>query len=227
MPDAPAPGPLVAAGRDARIYDIGGGRVLRRYARPVPMKEAAAMQHVAAHGFPVPEVYSVSGSDIVMERVAGPTMLEDLIRRPWRAVHHARLLAHLHRRLAEVPAPEWLAAAPGEGDRVVHHDLHPLNVVLSDRGPVVIDWANVARGPPGSDAAFTWLILATSVVPAPWYLRAVIKPVRKRFLRAFCARFDRRQLLNNLELAARARLTDPNVTTRERARIRRFLARVQ
>ena len=29
--DAPAPGPLIGTGRAADVYDIGGGRVLRRY----------------------------------------------------------------------------------------------------------------------------------------------------------------------------------------------------
>ena len=33
------------------------------------------MQHARAHGYPVPAVVEVAGSDMVMERVDGPTML--------------------------------------------------------------------------------------------------------------------------------------------------------
>ena len=35
---------------------------------------------------------------------------------------------------------------PDGGDRFLHLDLHPLNVIMSARGPIVIDWANASRG---------------------------------------------------------------------------------
>ena len=36
------------------------------------------MRYVRERGYPVPAVYAVSGPDMVMERVDGPTMLKDL-----------------------------------------------------------------------------------------------------------------------------------------------------
>ena len=74
------PGTLVGAGRNADVFDVGDGRVLRRYrdgreARRVDT-EAQVMVRARASGVPVPEVFDVSGCDIVMERAAGPTMLD-------------------------------------------------------------------------------------------------------------------------------------------------------
>jgi tRNA A-37 threonylcarbamoyl transferase component Bud32 len=73
------PGTLVGAGRNADVYDIEGGRVLRRYRDGRDVRrvdtEARVMMQARAAGVPVPEVFDVSGSDIVMERAAGPTML--------------------------------------------------------------------------------------------------------------------------------------------------------
>nr|WP_312870502.1 phosphotransferase [Streptomyces himalayensis] len=37
------------------------------------------------------------------------------------------------------------------GVRVLHLDLHPENVLLTQRGPVVIDWANSEEGHPDLD----------------------------------------------------------------------------
>ena len=80
-----APGRLLGSGRYTDVYDIGHGRVLRRYrdAAAVPSREAEVMMHARAHGVPVPEVFDASGTDIVMEHVPGPTMVQVLTRRPW------------------------------------------------------------------------------------------------------------------------------------------------
>ncbi len=99
------------------------------------------MKHVAEHGFPVPRVLAVRADGLVMDRAEGPTMFEDVARRPWRLRHAATVLADLHGRLHSIPAPEELPSV-GPGDAVLHLDLHPLNVILTPRGPVVIDWTN-------------------------------------------------------------------------------------
>lgn len=104
-------------GRNADVYDIGEGRVLRRYrdGRPAEFvaREAEVMAHARAHGVPVPEVFDVSGCDIVMERAAGPTMLEVLARQPWTVGAQARLLARMHAAVHQVPALDWLPAPFG------------------------------------------------------------------------------------------------------------------
>jgi aminoglycoside phosphotransferase (APT) family kinase protein len=43
---------------------------------------------------------------------------------------------------------------------VVHGDLHPLNVIATDAGPVVIDWRNAVEGTPEFDIAMTAIICA-------------------------------------------------------------------
>ena len=63
----------------------------------------------------------------------------------------ARVLAALHDRLHQITAPEGLRRPFGTGERIVHLDLHPLNVMLTAGGPVVIDWTNAADGPPGAE----------------------------------------------------------------------------
>jgi Ser/Thr protein kinase RdoA (MazF antagonist) len=65
----------------------------------------------------------------------------------------------LHAVLAKVPAPNSLphaaamaapagGAAPLTGDRLLHLDLHPFNVLVDERGDVsgVLDWANERPG---------------------------------------------------------------------------------
>ena len=63
------------------------------------------MVHARAHGAPVPAVFDVAGSDIVMERVDGPTMLDALGRRPLGFRTQARLLARLHAAVHADPPP--------------------------------------------------------------------------------------------------------------------------
>jgi thiamine kinase-like enzyme len=42
----------------------------------------------------------------------------------------------------------------------VHLDLHPENVIVTARGPVLIDWRNARSGSPDLDLALSGLILA-------------------------------------------------------------------
>ena len=50
------------------------------------------------------------------------------------------MLADLHDRLHVIPAPDWLPVDLDGGDRLVHLDLHPMNVMITQSGPIVIDW---------------------------------------------------------------------------------------
>ncbi|MBQ1026573.1 phosphotransferase [Micromonospora sp. C95] len=150
-----------AAGRDADVYALDDGRVLRRYRDGTDVAdEARFMSHLHAAGFPVPRVYRAAGADLVMQRVTGPTMLQALTAGTIEVVPGADILAGLHRRLhAVAPLPD----AP-DGGRILHLDLHPDNVILGPAGPVLLDWRNVRHGPPGLDVAMTALILAQVAV---------------------------------------------------------------
>jgi aminoglycoside phosphotransferase (APT) family kinase protein len=227
---AAVPGSLIGAGRNADVYDIGDGRVLRRYrdgrdpARVAA--EAGVMVHARAAGVPVPEVFDVSGADIVMARAAGPTMLDVLGRRPWTAGAQARLLARLHRLVHQLPAaglPVPVAPFPwgmtdGGGDVLLHRDLHPGNVILTAAGPVIIDWEGATRGPAIADIAMTWVIIGFSDVPETPLLAALVRSVQQRFTRAFVRAAG--PLDQQWRTAAiRHRLGDPNLLPAEVARL--------
>jgi tRNA A-37 threonylcarbamoyl transferase component Bud32 len=215
---------LVASGRAADVFEHGPGTVIRRYRHPDAdvTREAAVMEHLRLRGYPVPAVHFASGPELAMDRIEGPTMLEDLTRRPWRLWLHARLLAELHERLHAIEARPGLEAPFGDGGSVLHLDLHPGNVILTSGGPVVIDWSNVMRGDPAVDVAQTWVLLATSLVPGNPLVRAVGAAGRGIFVRAFLQHLDRDAAAGVLAAVAERRLRDPNVLPEEAAALRRL-----
>lgn len=219
-------GPRVAAGRDAVIYAVGADRVLRRTPDERSLvAEAELMEHVRAAGYPVPEVHRVGPGEMELDRVGGPTMLDDLGRRPWRMRTHARTLADLHHRLHAIAAPTGLASFPVGGDTVVHLDLHPGNVILSPDGPVVIDWTNGRRGPGTADVALTWIILAAMEVDGPAPMRALVSVFRRRFVERFLLLAGRNEARRALAAVADYRAGDRNIRPSERAAIDRLVAK--
>jgi aminoglycoside phosphotransferase (APT) family kinase protein len=223
------PGTLVGAGRNADVYDVGGGRVLRRYrdgrdAAAVD-REAQVMAHARAHGVPVPEVFEVTGSDIVMERAVGPTMLDVLGRQPWTLRRQARLLARLHETVHQAPALPGLRAPCGDedldGQVLLHRDLHPMNVILTSAGPVIIDWEGAARGPAMYDVAWTWVIIASSEVQGTGLALAAVRAMQAQLTRSFVRAAGPIDQAWRAQ-AVRDRLLDGNVLPAERARLERL-----
>jgi aminoglycoside phosphotransferase (APT) family kinase protein len=211
------------------MVDLGGGRLLRRprVARSLE-GEATVMRLAQAAGYPVPEVFEVRPDGMVIGRVDGPTMLEDLGARPWRVDRHARTLADLHRRLHSIPADPALSPRFGEpdpADVMVHCDLHPANVLLSSDGPVVIDWSSAGRGPAGADVADAWLVLAGAQPPARRLMTALIAVLRSRFLAEFLRHAGRAEATVHLEAAFRSRTLDPHLAEAEIAAMERVVSR--
>jgi tRNA A-37 threonylcarbamoyl transferase component Bud32 len=176
----------------------------------VPEREVAIMRYVREQGYPAPGVIDVNGPDLVLERIDGPTMLVDLRRGAWRYRTHAVTLARLHRELHAIPPPAFLT---GAGAAVLHLDLHPANVMLSARGPVVIDWANAARGDAPLHVALTAVVLAGAPVRPP------LSWLRERFVRAFLAEFAPAEWRVSLDEALAYRRADGNVSDKERDRL--------
>jgi len=176
------------------------------------------MAHVASHGFPVPAVHDVDGRDLVMDRVEGPSQLDDIERRPWRVAAHGRVLADLHRRLDRVPAPA------GEDGGVVHLDLHPGNVLCTPSGPVVIDWSNGRAGDRREDVATTWMLLAAGRPDGGRAIQVLAGLVRTRLLRAFLAGVDVDGARAVLALVCERKLEDPNMGSGELDAIRALAA---
>jgi len=222
------PGELLARGRDSDIYACGPGLVLRRArdGRRIDA-EARIMEAVREQGYPVPAVHEVraDGTELVMDRVEGPTMLAAMSRAPWSVARHARVLGDLHRRLHTLGAPDWLQALPDGGDCVVHLDLHPLNVLYGPSGPMVIDWTNAARGAAETDLAQTWLILAASDVAEFGRFARVGRPFQRGFATLVLRGFDRRSIVPFLRPVADARARDRHVEPSEVASMYRIVDR--
>jgi aminoglycoside phosphotransferase (APT) family kinase protein len=207
---------LLAAGRASEILDLGDGRVLRRFKSVGnPEREALVMRYARGHGYPVPAVLEVGVDSLVLERIEGPTMLQMVLEDQRALATQARVLAELHEELHRIEAPDGFPAW-GSGDRLLHLDLHPENVILSPAGPVVIDWTNARRGEAMLDVAYTWLIVATSDGGGQLALD---------FAEAFLSHFDRDAVRQRLDVAARYRSADENVTDAEREAIRALVAR--
>ncbi len=177
---------LIASGRDADVFAIDGQRVLRRCRDRATScePEAATMEWVRRQGYPAPRVYSAAGPDLVMERVAGPTLAESLQAGTTTTQAVGATLAELLTRLHALEPPP--GSKPGHAVR--HLDLHPLNVIASPTGPVVIDWRNSDVGPAGVDSALTGVILAQIVLaPSPLVppeLAAAVAELLEVFLRS-------------------------------------------
>lgn len=202
---AEPPGPLLASGLAADVYALSEEQVLRRYRHGCDAShEVELMRHVAAHGFPVPAVQHLGGPDLLMERLHGPTLLQALAAGEVSLHDGARILADLHRRLHAIAAPT--------GGVVVHLDLHPGNVIMSEnRGPVLIDWANARGGVAPLDAAATSLILAEVAVDAGGdYSQAA-----RALLAAFIGVSDD-DPLSELDAAIEIRRNDPTLIAGER-----------
>jgi aminoglycoside phosphotransferase (APT) family kinase protein len=221
------PGKLIGSGRAADVYDLGDGTVLRRYRAQVDdvEREAEVMRYVRSQGFPAPEVFSAAGTDLVMEKIEGRTMMAKLVDSPARVYSHGRLLARLLTALGEISAPNWLMA-PGfaahpSGDRVLHLDLHPMNVMITGKGPVVIDWTNAAGGPAGFDAAMTYVVMATydTANQKEWLGQQVL-------VRSFRRARGRRVLDPFIATACDHRLADPGTSPEERVAVAELRAKV-
>lgn len=135
----------------------------------------------------VGEIVEINGRrGIIYERVPGPSMLQDLNAHPWQLLRHARSLAILQSQFVRVTVPGLRGYRQGlghsiqraphltaetrarllahletlpDGQTLCHADFHPGNVILSPRGPVVIDWMTASIGSPWADVARSSMIL--------------------------------------------------------------------
>lgn len=132
------------------------------------------------------------------ERIEGISMWERVIDEPALSAEVGRMLADVQRALFELVPPvtlprqrdrlvskirtaattvdptliralELVPASQGP-PRLCHGDLHPSNVILSDHGPVIVDWFDASRGDPVADVARTLLTLLGDGSMAPLHL---------------------------------------------------------
>ncbi|MDG2113575.1 MAG: phosphotransferase, partial [Actinomycetota bacterium] len=203
-------GKLIGTGRGSEVRTHGEEHVVRIAEPGGDLRhEAEAMRYVRAAGYPAPAVVDQpDDGSIVMQRLHGPTMIEELSAKPWKLLRLAATLARLHRDLGRVEAPShWTQVSTG--DSVVHLDFHPDNVKMTENGPMVFDWSNAARGNPAFDAALTYVILRTGENDANPAAKAVIGTVRRQFANAFLRAFGEAEIGPHLRAAAELRMLNP------------------
>lgn len=153
---------------------------------------------------------------IVYEEIVGRPLMESLKNRPWAVREAARLLADLHLQVhkARIPAlPSLkdhvtrtiekafeltaeqraallsLLSRLSEGDALCHGDFHPGNVYLTERGPIVLDWMDAARGNPLADVARTSVLFRAAVLPRDMPGRRGGELIRRAFHRVYLRRY--------------------------------------
>ena len=176
------------------------------------------------------DVVEVDGRrGICYERVEGVSMLVLIASHPLTMAKNMRLLGKLHAemhsrqetalpsqrqilqekiRTAE-PLPDDLKQAalqrlnklPG-GDRVCHGDFHPGNVLVTSKGPVVIDWIDSSSGNPLADVARTLVLVSAASVPLNTFFGWYLKFFRKIFLSAYMHGYNQTSLFYQEQLKA-------------------------
>ena len=137
---------ILASGRDGDIFEFAPGLVLRktRDGRSIA-HEARIMRYVAEHG--LPGAAHRGGARRRHRDRDGAHRRPDHDGRDGAAAVEARRPPAACSPICTISctrstAPDWLPGMPDGGDRLLHLDLHPLNVIMSPNGPVVIDWPN-------------------------------------------------------------------------------------
>ncbi|MDQ0795653.1 phosphotransferase [Streptomyces sp. B1I3] len=208
-------GPLLGSGRTADVYALDGPWVLRRHRCDADtVDELAVMSYLSASGFPVPRIGppgdAPQPTDLVIQRLTGPTMAEALLAGTLGAREGGALLARLLRELHAIPPR--LSQDPE--DRILHLDLHPENVVLTPGGAVVIDWCTAAEGPPALDRAMSSLILAQVALAPPAAGGGRVRDLLAELLSRLAD--DGGVPAGSLTAATARRAADPRLTARER-----------
>ena len=148
----------------------------------------------------------------VMDRVEGPSMLRVLTAQPWKMIQLARVFVRLHRMVhatttSGLPAQrerlhhviDRIAEDIGvntaarihkavdtlpDGNVVCHGDFHPDNILMSEWGPVIIDWGPATSGNPAGDVAWTVHLFRHGGTPPGMsvFQRLVLNVFRRLFL---------------------------------------------
>jgi aminoglycoside phosphotransferase (APT) family kinase protein len=164
----------------------------------------------------------VNGREVsVMERVHGPSLWDSMLDAPQHVNRFGRQLGELHLKLLSVRPPislpsqrSRLACKIRDAARTVHPqiakalellpvvtkvslchgDFHPKNVLMSAKGPIVVDWFDVSRGEALGDIARTSLLLGghvaqSDVAHLPGASTSVLRSLHDSYLEAVLAGF--------------------------------------
>jgi len=191
----------------------------------------ARMAHQAGVPSPaVEDIVNLDGRyGLVYERVLGVSMLKSLSSQPWTLLRCARLLAEIQARVHTIDATQELpsqhqrlrdkilaaAILPSEvqqtalqtletlpmGNQLCHGDFHPDNVLITDKGPIIIDWMDATCGYPLADVARSSLLLQMALLPQNTPLRWLHNLARVWFHRLYLKRYFQLRPGDQTELA--------------------------
>jgi hypothetical protein len=175
----------------------------------------------------VGEIIEIEGRyGMELERVDGISMLDTLTQKPWKYPSLARQLAKLHadvhtRRVPELPslaetlawkiaraekllenvrraAIKALEKLPDD-DKLCHGDFHPGNILLTERGPVIIDWIDGSRGRPILDVVRTSLLFGGGNIPSSIPGAPLLRILQGGFFRIYQRRYFKLDPVNKKE----------------------------
>jgi uncharacterized protein (TIGR02172 family) len=175
---------------------------------------------------------------LIFERIEGMSMMEHILRQPDLIQALACQLADLHWALHQNLSPDSmpkqnvilsqrisrcallsqrerelllgsLAQLP-TGKALCHGDFHPGNVIMADRGPVVIDWIDASCGNPIADVARTSLLFLGHIATAPASVRPTMELYHQTYLNQYMRRAPDRWIQHRkwLPILAAARLSE-------------------
>ncbi|HMB21903.1 MAG TPA: aminoglycoside phosphotransferase family protein [Anaerolineales bacterium] len=197
----------------------------------------------------VGDIVEVNGRHgLIYERLEGISMLQEMNARPWLILKNARLLAELQAQMHQQSIPglpaykersaqdirttsqlredqresvlSLLAALPDD-QKLCHGDFHPGNILLTKRGPVIIDWLTACTGSPWADVARTLVIGRVGVKTAGDQISPVTKMFVKLYFQIYRNRYnvllpDTQRLIERwIPVMAAARLNEDITSERE------------
>lgn len=173
-----------AQGRTTVVYDLGDGTVCKLFPAGYPRayieheyRNAVRFRQI---GLPAPKAFGLIERDgrtgILYEKLSGRTLRQCTDEAAVSPDDALRLLAGLHARILRAEGTGGMdyrdvlllvngdglrgeIEALPDGDRLLHGDLHPGNIILDERGePHIIDFMNVCCGPALYDIARTYFL---------------------------------------------------------------------
>lgn len=154
---------------------------------------------------------------IIYDNVDGPSMLGELVSKPEELEHFASVFAKLHAQMHSLEI-RGLASQRQQLEKKIHNakplsedkrkaalkaldklpddnvlchgDFHPDNILMSTRGPTIIDWNDATQGNPRADVVRTLLLLQQGEPLQPFKLDAEqIQSMRNLFIDTYLRRY--------------------------------------
>lgn len=155
---------------------------------------------------------------LILERIIGELLPRLMAANPFDLPKYARMMSELHFAIHKHTVPELpffgarmasaiqghKTLAPEEkkslldelyrradGNTLCHGDFHPYNILVSARGPVIIDWGNAGRGNPAADVGLTSLGLKIGKLPEYESDKSAIESCRLELRQIYLANYLR------------------------------------